>query len=112
MSVAPKPFFPPVPSPPPGYAVEWANRVVTALNVAIGKVNNGANLTLANGSASTVMTDARLSAFSVLTFMPLTANAAAIKASIYVTNRAKGAATVHHTSTANTDQDFAVGIHA
>lgn len=107
-----KPFFPPVPNPPPSYTTDWANRVVTALNVAMGKVNNGASLTLANGAASTVMTDARLSAFSVLTFMPLTVHAAAIQASIYVTNQAKGVATVHHTNTANIDQDFSVGIHA
>lgn len=106
------PFFPPVPNPPPAYNVEWANRVVTGLNVAMNKINNGASLTLAAGAATTVMVDARLSAFSVLTFMPLTANAAAIAASIWVTNRAKGRATVHHANTAQIDQDFAIGIHA
>lgn len=107
-----KPFFAPVPNPPPNYAVDWANRVVTALNIAMGKVNNGATLTLANGALSTQMKDARLSAFSVLTFMPLTAHAAAVQASIWVDGQGKGTATVHHTNTANTDQDFAVGIHA
>lgn len=107
-----QPFFAPVPNPPPAYAVDWANRVVTSLNIAMAKVNSGATLTLVNGAASTDMIDARLSAFSVLTFMPLTANAAAIAGGIWVTNRKKGAATVHHANTANTDQDFAVGIHA
>ena len=107
-----KPQFPPVPNPPPSYTPDWANRVVTSLNVAMAKVNNGADLTLAAGAASTDMIDARLSAFSILTFMPKTANAAAIKSSIWVDGQGKGKATVHHASTANTDQTFGVGIHA
>ena len=71
-----RPQFPPVPNPPPNYTPDWANRVVTSLNVAMQKVNNGADLTLTHSATSTVMKDARLSAFSVLTFMPKTANAA------------------------------------
>lgn len=109
---AQSPFFAPVPNPPPGYNVEWANRVVTSLNVAMAKINNGALLTLAAGTTTTNMIDARLSAFSVLTFMPLTANAAAIASSIWVSNRGKGRALINHANTANVDQDFAIGIHA
>lgn len=107
-----KPFFPPVPNPPPAYAVDWANRVVTALNVAMGKVNNGATLRLLDGAATTPMIDARLSAFSVLTFMATTANAAAIASSIWVDGNAKGVATIHHANTAEIDQTFEVAIHA
>lgn len=106
------PFFPPVPNPPPAYNVEWANRVATSLNVAMAKVNNGATLTLDPLAASTVMKDARLSAFSVLTFMPKTANAAIALPGIWVDGQKKGEATVHHVSAADTDQTFGVGIHA
>lgn len=107
-----QPYFPPVPNPPPGYTVDFANRVVTALNVAMQKINNGATLTLDPLATSTVMKDARLSAFSVLTFMPLTANAAIAKRGIWVDGRKKGEATVHHVSAAAVDQTFAIGIHA
>lgn len=107
-----QPFFDPVPNPPPAYTPDWANRVVTSLNIAMRKINNGASIILDPLATSTVMLDARLSAFSVLTFMPLTASAAAIAGSIYVTGRKKGEATINHASTAALDQSFGVAIHA
>lgn len=107
-----KAFFPPVPNPPPVYVPDWANRIVTALNIAMAKVNNGAELTLTPLATSTVMIDARLSAFSVLTFMPKTANAAIAKPGIWVDGQKKGEATIHHVSAAATDQTFGIGIHA
>lgn len=106
-----KPTFDPVPNPPPGYTPDWANRVVQSINIAMAKVNNVALLTLVNGAVSTPMIDARLSAFTAFTFTPLTAHAAAIQASIFVTNQGKGKATINHASTANTDQNFRVGLH-
>lgn len=107
-----QPLFPPVPNPPPAYAVDWANRVVTSLNVAMSKVNNGAEITLTPSATSTTLIDARLSAFSVLTFMPKTANAATAKASIWVDGQKKGECTIHHASAVATDQTFGIGIHA
>lgn len=107
-----KPFFAPVPNPPPAYNVEWGNRVVTSLNVAMNKINNGATLTLDAGASFTIMRDARLSGFSVLNFMPVTANAAVVWGSIYVTDRAKGIAVINHANTVETDQTFEVSIHA
>lgn len=106
-----KPSFDPIPNPPPEYTPDWANRVASALNTAMAKVNNTTLLTLANGSATTPMVDARLSAFTAFTFTPLTAHAAAIQASIFITAQGKGRAVVNHTNTANTDQNFRVGLH-
>lgn len=106
-----KPSYDPIPNPPPEYTPDWANRVAASLNIAMAKVNNTALLTLVHGAASTPMIDARLSAFTAFTFTPLTANAAAIQESIYVTSQGKGTATIHHSSTANTDQNFRIGIH-
>lgn len=105
-----KAYFPPVPNAPPAWDPNWASRIAEGLNTVIRKVNNMAEITLAAGAASTAMDDARLSAFSVLFFMPLTANAAAVQASIYVTGQGNGHATIHHSNTANADQDFRVGI--
>lgn len=103
-------YFPPVPKAPAAYTMDWATRLSAVISRLASKANNAADLTLANGTASTVMADARLSAFSALAFMPTTANAAAIQASIYVDTQGQGHATVHHTNTANTDQTFRVGI--
>lgn len=105
-----QPSFDPIPGPAADWSVLWGSRVQTAVNLIMGKVNNGATITLTHGVTSTVMKDARLSAFSVLAFMPKTANAAAILASLWVDTQAKGLATIHHTSTVNTDQTFGVGI--
>lgn len=105
------PFYQPIPDAPPAYAQPWAIRLVAMLNTLIGKANNTASLTLTAGTTSTTMTDARLSAVSVMTFMPTTANAAAATAALYVTDQKKGQATVRHASSANTDQTFRVAIH-
>lgn len=106
-----KPFFAPVPSPAAAYTAQWANRITDALNTAMAKVNNVAELTLLHGATSTPMVDARLSAFTGFSFTPLTANAAAIQSGIYVTNQGKGKATINHANTANTDQNFTVSLH-
>lgn len=103
-------YFPPVPSAPPAWDANWAARISEGLNLVIRKVNNMAEITLTAGAATTVMDDARLSAFSVLSFMPLTANAAAVHPSIYVTDQGNGHATIHHTNSGTTDKDFRVGI--
>jgi hypothetical protein len=57
------------------------------------------------------MTDARLSPFSVLTFMPITASAATAHGTIYVTNLNNSTCTINHANTADTDKTFRVGIH-
>lgn len=103
-------FFPPVPNPAPGYDPNWASRISEGLNTVIRKVNCMAEITLTAGAASTVMEDARLSAFSVLSFMPRTANAALIAGSIWVDTQGNGHATIHHTNSGTTDKDFRVGI--
>lgn len=105
-----KPGIPAVPFPNPEFSQEWAINLSTQLNAVIAKVNNTAQITLANGAASTDMSDPRLSAFSVLNFMAMTSSAAAIEASIWVDSRGKGNCTIHHTNTAKTDQIFGVGI--
>lgn len=83
-------------------------RAINRLNG--GKFNCTVDLTLRASQTTTTLTDARIGAFSFLDFMPTTANAATAKANIYVTDRMKGSCTVNHSSSANTDQTFVVGI--
>lgn len=106
-----KPFYQPVPEAPLQWSQAWANNVQTMLNVLLRKANCAADLTLRANQTTTVIQDARLSAFSVLTFMPITANAAAAKAAMYVTDQNTGTATINHASTAATDKTFRIGIH-
>lgn len=105
------PSFDPVPNAPLQWSRMWALRVQDMVNVLLRKANCAADLTLTANAASTTMTDARLSAFSVLTFMPTTATAATALAGLYVTNMNTGSCTVNHANTADTDKIFRVGIH-
>lgn len=79
-------------------------------NLFAGKQNNVLDVTLAAGAASTLIQSDRIGAYSHFSFGALTANAAAIQASIYVTGKGAGMATVNHTNTANADQQFTVEI--
>jgi hypothetical protein len=105
------PFYQPVPDAPATYMQPWALRLVAMVNTLLRKLNGTADLTLTAGATSTTMTDARLSAVTVLSFMPTTANAASAKPSIYVTNQKAGSAKINHASSANTDQTFRVALN-
>lgn len=92
------------------------DEIARAVNLAMsGKVNAVNNhefpLTLTAGAASTVLTDPRLSATSVVLFDPQTANAAAEQAAgtmyVLTANRRIGAWTVTHANNGQTDRTFA-----
>lgn len=105
------PAIPGLSAPPLAYLPSWMGNLTFIVNALVGKANNVSTVTLAANAATTTLTDPRLGAFSVITFMAQTANAAAVAASIYVTGQAKGAATIHHTNDANTDKTFGIAIH-
>jgi len=115
---APPPVLPPR---PPGYSlapqgpdgtdlngvVLWVRRIVDVVNRnTLGKVNATIPITLVSGASQTTVIDARISVHSALPLTPLTADAAAIVASVYVSSQQSGMATFTHTNTANTDQNF------
>jgi hypothetical protein len=105
------PSFDPVPPAPLEWHPMWAAKVQTMMNVLLSKANCAAHLTLEANATSTVMSDPRLSAFSVLTFMPTTATAAIAHGTIYVTGQNNGTATINHATTADLDKTFMVAIH-
>jgi hypothetical protein len=71
-----------------------------------GKFNGTGTVTLTPSATSTTLTDPRIGSDSAILFMPTTANAATALANIYVDGRKAGEATIHHASSANTDQTF------
>lgn len=77
-----------------------------------GKFNCFIELTLTHDVGTTTLTDARISAFSVLSFMPTTANAAAEIPTLYVDEATMqtGSAIISHSNAATTDRSFRVGI--
>lgn len=78
-----------------------------------GKINcTKTSVTLTANATSTTLIDERLGAYTYIDFMPTTANAAAAKASIYITNQLKGQCTINHASSANVDQTFTVVMFA
>lgn len=103
-------YYPGIPQAPLGWSRIWAERVVSAVNLLIAKANCTVDFSLSPSVTQTVMTDTRIHPGCVLGFMPLTANAAAAKPSIYVTSVGKGTAQINHVSSANTDQDYRVSI--
>jgi hypothetical protein len=89
------------------HAVEMARAVGLLLQ---GKSNNTGTLTLTAGTASTVMSDARLTVNSAVLFDPVTANAAAELAAgtLYTlaANRNNSVWTVTHANAGTTDRTF------
>lgn len=66
-----------------------------------GKTNNTGNVTIGLSVTSTVITDARIGADSVILFMPTNSNAATLLSggALYVSSRGKGTATITHPTT-------------
>lgn len=101
------------PVPPLDHEDEKEHRRQLGLAVQLlleGKANNILDVTLTANAASTVVTDARLTALSVLLPMPRTANAAAEigNGTMYVADsgRVNEEATIVHANNAQTDRDF------
>jgi hypothetical protein len=86
---------------------EHLRQIARVINTILrGKLNAVGTITLTASAISTTLTDDRIGAESHIDFMPTTANAATAKASIFVDGRKQGEATIHHASSANTDQTF------
>ncbi len=103
-------YYPPIPHAPAEWSPIWGERVAYAINTAIGNANCTNDFSLTPNAAQTTMTDVRIHPDVVVSFMPVTANAAAAKSSIWVDGIGKGTATVHHASSAHTDQDYRISI--
>ena len=88
-------------------------RIAVVVNgVLAGKQNNVTTLTLTANAGSTVVSDPRAGASSVVSFMPTTANAAAEigNGTLYVSSRGKQTFMVTHANNAQTDRIFAIEI--
>ena len=90
----------------------WRNALANIINNVLlqGKFNCGLDVTLTENAATTTLTDPRITADSVIVFMPTTSNAAAELGTLYVTGRKKGEATINHANNAQTDRTYRVGI--
>lgn len=105
-----------IPNPPSlgaqfSVLTSWLWRVMAVVNgIMKGKTNAFGSVTLANGAATTTLTDANIGGSSTIKFSARTANAAAIQASIYYDAPGNQTVVIHHTNTANTDQTFDYSI--
>lgn len=72
------------------------------------------DVTLAANAGTTTIIDARIQYYSFLDWMPMTAHAAAVDASMYVLQGTlkNGIAVVTHTNDANTDKTFRFLIYS
>lgn len=119
MAVAAFPALGPAPQAPQGrdltqWAVEvsrWLQGVPTAHGgVLAGKTNNTVDITLVASSATTTITDQRITATSYIGFMPLSANALNAWTTLRVSAQTNGSATLTHALDTVTDKDFRVLI--
>lgn len=103
---------PAYPIPPPDLANERHHRIMLARSITLamsGKTNNVVQAkTLTPSSTTTVYLHPLIGFNSALTFMPLTAAAAA--RTIWVSDILEGTATLRHTSDAATDATFRIVI--
>jgi hypothetical protein len=80
-------------------------------NILSGKSNNTGSVTLAVASATTTtINDELIGTESVILLMPTTANAASALATLYVSARVKGIATLTHPANAVEDKTFSYMI--
>lgn len=85
----------------------WDFRSVLLLNQVLdGKTNNTGSVTLTANSATTTLTNPLITATSVITFSPQTANAATATGNLYVSAKADGSATLTHANNAQADRTF------
>ena len=94
---------------PPSLSLAFLTRVQQTVNEMLkGRGNQTGTLTLTANAASTTLTDNLLTADSVITFMPTTANAAAEigAGTMYVSARNNGSFTIAHANNAQTDRTF------
>lgn len=73
-----------------------------------GKINSvgAVTFTLAANVATTTLSDVNIGGPSFIEFMPMTANAAAERATLYYDTPLKGSVVVHHANNAQTDRTF------
>lgn len=90
---------------------EATEELATILDSTIqGKLDNQDSVTLTTGSATTTVTDPRVSIDSVVFFMPTTANAATELTSLYVTGVTNGSFTINHNNSATADRTYKYAI--
>lgn len=100
---------------PPAWHVdlaEWVRQIRDAVaGLMDGKHNASGSVTLTANAATTTLSDRRIHAESVITFMPTTANAAAEMDSLWVSARGDGSCTLNHANNAQSDRtlDYMLG---
>jgi hypothetical protein len=82
-------------------------RLAVAVNQLMdGNSNNTGTFTLRPNETTTVVTDTRFSANQGVWWVPLTANAAAAQAGMFISSRRRNEFTITHASNAQVDREF------
>jgi hypothetical protein len=87
--------------------ISTIDQIVNAINAILrGRSNATGSVTLTASVTTTTITDARISADSVIFLMPTTANAAGAVATTYQGTTANGSVIIHHANAGSTDRTF------
>lgn len=99
---------------PPAYLIDtesWKRLVAAWMREANqGHLSNTGTFSCTSGTAQTVLVDSRIGFASCIGFSPTTANAAAELATLYVSDRSAGGATIAHANAATGDRTFTYSI--
>lgn len=89
----------------------FSHRLARVLNGVLGgKMNAVTDVTLTANTTTTTISDQRIGPYSFIGLTPVTANAAAVVASTYISARDQYTATITHPNDANADKTFVVLI--
>jgi hypothetical protein len=98
----------------PGITETDLKKIILAIQqLAAGRSNATGTVTLATGTAATIVSDPNCAAGSVPLFTPTTANAAteAGNGTMYVSAVANGSFTITHANSATTGRTFLYALH-
>ena len=90
--------------------VEGLRQLAIAINV--NSEGQSGTVTLTVSAASTTLTDVRITAASVISLMPTTANAATALATTFIGTTAIGSATITHANNAQTDKTYRYSVES
>lgn len=91
---------------------QWLRRLAETVNNMIdGRGNARSTITLTANSATSTLTDRRISNMSHITLEPTTSNAAVAKQTLYRSAITTGSATFTHTNNAQTDRTFTYQVY-
>lgn len=102
-----------VPPPDANDSGYWRQQMASVAKQLVARANNVTEISLTNGGTSTTFTDARITYYSQISFMPQTSRAAGLLGGLYVAQATQnnGTCVITHANPGGTDATYRVAIN-